>query len=162
MRNRLILLVSLCLLTLPCRAQRFSVGTNAADWMSLGTINAEASVSTPKEYMDEVYEEYLGRRNFLIDGLNKIDGVYAPTPMGAFYVMVRLPVDDAEKFCKWCLTDFQWEGSTIMMAPGAGFYTDPGEGRDQVRMAYILNKEDLAKALIVLEKALKEYNQQTT
>ena len=78
--------------------------------------------------------------------------------MGAFYVMVRLPVDDAEKFCKWCLTDFQWEGSTVMMAPGAGFYTDPGEGRDQVRMAYVLNKEDLARALVVLRKALDEYN----
>ena len=124
----------------------------------VGQIIAEASISTPKEYMDEVYEEYLGRRNFLIDGLNKIEGVYAPTPMGAFYVMVRLPVDDAEKFCKWCLTDFQWEGSTVMMAPGAGFYTDPGEGRDQVRMAYVLKKEDLAKALIVLQKALEEYN----
>ena len=124
----------------------------------IGQIIAEASISTPKEYMDEVYEEYLGRRNFLIDGLNKIEGVYAPTPMGAFYVMVKLPVDDAEKFCKWCLTDFQYEGSTIMMAPGAGFYTDPSEGRDQVRMAYILNKEDLAKALVVLEKALEEYN----
>ena len=124
----------------------------------IGQIIAEASISTPKEYMDEVYEEYLGRRNFLIDGLNKIEGVSAPTPMGAFYVMVKLPVDDAEKFCKWCLTDFQYEGSTIMMAPGAGFYTDPSEGRDQVRMAYILNKEDLAKALVVLEKALEEYN----
>ncbi len=124
----------------------------------IGQIIAEASISTPKEYMDEVYEEYLGRRNFLIDGLNKIEGVYAPTPMGAFYVMVKLPVDDAEKFCKWCLTDFQYEGSTIMMAPGAGFYTDPSEGRDQVRMAYILNKEDLAKALVVLQKALEEYN----
>ena len=124
----------------------------------VGQIIAEASISTPKEYMDEVYEEYLGRRNFLIDGLNKIEGVYAPTPMGAFYLMVKLPVDDAESFCKWCLTDFQWEGSTIMMAPGAGFYTDPGEGRDQVRMAYVLNKEDLAKALVVLEKALDAYN----
>ena len=124
----------------------------------VGQIIAEASISTPKEYLADVYEEYLDRRNFLIDGLNKIEGVYALTPMGAFYVMVRLPVDDAEKFCKWCLTDFQWEGSTIMMAPGAGFYTDPGEGRDQVRMAYVLNKEDLAKALAVLRKALEEYN----
>ena len=125
----------------------------------IGQIIAEASVSTPKEYMDEVYEEYRGRRDFLIEGLNKIDGVFAPTPMGAFYVMVRLPVDDAEKFCKWCLTDFQWEGATVMMAPGAGFYSQPGEGRDQVRMAYVLNKEDLGKALIVLEKALEAYHQ---
>ena len=124
----------------------------------LGQIVAEASISTPQEYMDEVYEEYLQRRNFLVDGLNKIDGVYCPTPMGAFYVMVKLPVDDAEKFCMWCLTDFQYEGATVMMAPGAGFYTDADEGRDQVRMAYVLCKEDLAKALVVLRKALEAYN----
>lgn len=124
----------------------------------IGQMIAEASVTTPQEYMDDVYEEYLTRRNFLIDGLNRIPGVYSPTPMGAFYTMVRLPVDDAEKFCMWCLTDFQYEGQTVMMAPGNGFYTDPDEGRDQVRMAYVLNKEDLAKALIVLQKALETYN----
>lgn len=123
----------------------------------IGQVIAEASLSTPQEYMDMVYDEYLDRRNFLINELNKIDGVYAPTPMGAFYVMVKLPVDDAEKFCQWCLTDFQYEGQTVMMAPGAGFYTDPGEGRDQVRMAYVLNKEDLGKAVFVLRKALEEY-----
>jgi len=126
-----------------------------------GQVIAEASISTPQEYLDEVYEEYLSRRNFLIDGLNKIHGVYSPTPMGAFYTMVRLPVDDAEKFCQWCLTDFQYEGQTVMMAPGAGFYTDPGEGKNEVRMAYVLNKEDLAKALVVLEKALEAYNNRT-
>lgn len=124
----------------------------------IGQIIAEASLSTPKAYMDEVYEEYLDRRNFLIDGLNKIPGVYSPTPMGAFYTMVRLPVDDAEKFCQWCLTDFNFEGETVMMAPAAGFYTDPSEGRDQVRMAYVLNKTDLARALVVLAKALEAYN----
>ena len=126
----------------------------------IGQVIAEASLGTPQEYMDEVYEEYLSRRNFLIDGLNKIHGVYSPTPMGAFYTMVKLPVDDAEKFCQWCLTDFSYEGQTIMMAPGSGFYTDPEDGKDQVRMAYVLNKEDLSKALIVLEKALEEYNKQ--
>ncbi|MDO4950390.1 MAG: pyridoxal phosphate-dependent aminotransferase, partial [Bacteroidales bacterium] len=109
-------------------------------------------------YMDEVYDEYLQRRNFLINGLNKIPGVYSPTPMGAFYTMVRLPVDDAEKFCKWCLTDFSFEGQTVMMAPGSGFYTHPDDGRHEVRMAYVLNKSDLAKALVVLQKALEEYN----
>ena len=123
----------------------------------VGQIIAEASLTTPQEYMDQVYEEYLQRRNFLIDGLNKISGVYTPTPMGAFYTMVRLPVDDAEKFCEWCLTDFSYEGQTIMMAPGSGFYSTPGAGRDEVRLAYVLNKEDLAKALVVLEKALDEY-----
>lgn len=123
----------------------------------VGQIIAEASLTTPQEYMDQVYEEYLQRRNFLIDGLNKIPGVYTPTPMGAFYTMVRLPVDDAEKFCEWCLTDFSYEGQTIMMAPGSGFYSTPGAGRDEVRLAYVLNKEDLGKALLVLEKALDEY-----
>lgn len=125
-----------------------------------GQMVAEASLSTPKEYMAEVYEEYLQRRNFLVDELNKIDGVYSPTPMGAFYTMAKLPVDDAEKFCQWCLTDFSYEGQTVMMAPGSGFYTDPSEGRDEVRMAYVLNKEDLAKAMEVLRKALEAYNAQ--
>lgn len=123
-----------------------------------GQVVAEASLSTPEEYMEEVYDEYVSRRNFLIDQLNQIPGVFAPTPMGAFYVMVRLPVDDTERFCQWCLTDFSYEGQTVMMAPGSGFYTDPNEGRDQVRMAYVLNKDELAKAMIVLRKALEEYN----
>ena len=124
----------------------------------IGQIIAEASLSTPQEYLAQVYEEYLARRNFLIDGLNKIPGVYSPIPMGAFYTMVRLPVEDAEDFCKWCLTDFSYKGQTVMMAPGSGFYTDPSEGRDEVRMAYVLNREDLAKALEVLAHALEAYN----
>ena len=124
----------------------------------IGQIIAEASLSTPQEYMSQVYDEYLTRRNFLIDGLNKIPGVYSPIPMGAFYTMVRLPVEDAEDFCKWCLTDFSYNGQTVMMAPGSGFYTDPSEGRDEVRLAYVLNREDLGKALEVLAKALEVYN----
>ena len=124
----------------------------------IGQAIAEASLSTPQEYMEEVYDEYLLRRNYLIDQLNQIPGVFAPTPMGAFYTMVQLPVDDTDKFCQWCLTDFQYEGQTVMMAPGSGFYTDPEEGRKQVRMAYVLNKEDLAKAMVVLRKALETYN----
>ena len=124
----------------------------------IGQLIAEASLSTPKEYMEQVYDEYLERRNFLIDGLNKIPGVYSPVPMGAFYTMVRLPVDDAEDFCKWCLTDFSYKGQTVMMAPGSGFYTDPSEGRNEVRVAYVLNREDLAKAIEVLAKALEAYN----
>ena len=123
----------------------------------IGQAIAEASLSTPQEYMEEVYDEYLLRRNYLIDQLNQIPGVFAPTPMGAFYTMVQLPVDDTDKFCQWCLTDFQYEGQTVMMAPGSGFYTDPEEGRKQVRMAYVLNKEDLAKAMVVLRKALETY-----
>ena len=124
----------------------------------IGQVIAEASLSTPQEYMSQVYDEYLARRNFLIEGLNKIPGVYSPKPMGAFYTMVRLPVEDAEDFCKWCLTDFSYKGQTIMMAPGSGFYTDPSEGRNEVRMAYVLNIEDLGKALEVLTHALDAYN----
>ncbi len=123
----------------------------------LGQIVAEASIGVPKEYLSAVYEEYLDRRNFLIDGLNKIPGVYSPIPMGAFYTMARLPVDDAEKFCFWCLNEFRYEGETVMMAPASGFYTEAGEGRQEVRIAYVLCKEDLARALVVLRKALEKY-----
>lgn len=123
----------------------------------LGQIVAEASIGVPKEYLSAVYEEYLDRRNFLIDGLNKIPGVYSPIPMGAFYTMARLPVDDAEKFCIWCLNEFRYEGETVMMAPASGFYTEAGEGRQEVRIAYVLCKEDLARALLVLRKALEKY-----
>lgn len=124
----------------------------------IGQIIAEASLSTPKEYMEEVYDEYLSRRNYLINELNKIPGVYSPTPMGAFYTMVQLPVDDAETFCRWCLTDFSYEGKTVMMAPGSGFYTDSEAGKQEVRMAYVLNKDDLQQAMVVLRKALEAYN----
>lgn len=123
----------------------------------LGQIVAEASMNEPEEYSRDVYEEYVERRKCLIDGLNRIPGVYSPIPMGAFYTVAKLPVDDAEKFCHWCLTDFQYEGETIMMAPAAGFYTTPGLGVDQVRIAYVLNKHDLHRALTVLQKALEAY-----
>ncbi|MCQ2181865.1 MAG: pyridoxal phosphate-dependent aminotransferase [Bacteroidales bacterium] len=124
----------------------------------LGQIVAEASLDVQKSYLSEVYEEYVDRRNFLIDGLNKIPGVYSPIPMGAFYTVAKLPVDDAEKFCIWCLSDFQYKGATVMMAPASGFYTEPGEGRQEVRIAYVLNKDDLGKALECLAKALETYN----
>ena len=124
----------------------------------IGQIVAEASLDATEDYALEVYDEYVERRKCLIDGLNRIPGVYSPIPMGAFYTVAKLPVDDAEKFCAWCLTDFEYEGATVMMAPAAGFYTTPGAGRDQVRIAYVLNKEDLTRALLVLEKALEAYN----
>lgn len=124
----------------------------------LGQIVAEASIEGTEQYSRDVYEEYVERRKCLIDGLNRIPGCYTPIPMGAFYTVAKLPVDDAEKFCAWCLSDFSYEGETIMMAPAAGFYSDPELGRNQVRLAYVLNKEDLKKALIVLEKALETYN----
>ena len=123
----------------------------------VGQIMAEASLDTPEEYMREVYDEYVERRKFLIDGINRIPGCYSPIPMGAFYTVAKLPVDDADKFCSWCLEDFEYEGQTIFMAPASGFYTTPGLGKNEVRLAYVLKKEDLGKALIVLEKALEAY-----
>lgn len=123
----------------------------------LGQIVAEASIDASAEYMLMTYNEYVERRKFLIDGLNKIPGCYSPIPMGAFYTVVSLPVDDADRFCEWCLRDFEYEGQTVFMAPASGFYTTPGVGRNEVRMAYVLKKEDLAKALKVLGEALKAY-----
>ena len=123
----------------------------------IGQIAAEASLDVPEEYLRETYDEYVERRKCLIDGLNRIPGVYSPIPMGAFYTVAKLPVDDAEKFCMWCLTDFNFEGETVMMAPASGFYTTPGVGRDEVRIAYVLKKNDLFRALFVLQKALEAY-----
>lgn len=123
----------------------------------LGQIVAEASIDTPQSYMRAMYEEYVERRNCLIEGLNRIPGVYSPVPIGAFYTMARLPIDDAERFCAWCLSDFAYEGETVMMAPAAGFYTTPGAGKNEVRIAYVLKKEDLKRALFILEKALEVY-----
>lgn len=124
----------------------------------IGQIVAEASIDADPDYLQDTYEEYVERRKFLIDRLNMIPGVYSPIPMGAFYTVVKLPVDDADKFCEWCLSDFEYEGQTIFMAPASGFYTTPGLGKNEVRMAYVLNKEDLGNALTVLEKALEAYN----
>lgn len=124
----------------------------------IGQIVAEASIDAPESYFKAVYEEYLERRDCLVEGLNKIPGVYTPTPTGAFYTVARLPIDDCDKFCAWCLTDFEYEGETVMMAPASGFYTDPTKGRDEVRIAYVLKKEDLKRALFLLEKALRQYN----
>ena len=123
----------------------------------LGQLVAEASIDTSEDYLREMYDEYVERRNCLIDGLNKIPGVYSPIPMGAFYTMARLPIDDAERFCAWCLEEFSYENETIMMAPGAGFYTTPGAGHNEVRIAYVLNKHDLERALFILGSALEAY-----
>ena len=123
----------------------------------IGQIAAEASLDEPELYAREMYDEYVERRKCLIDGLNRIPGVYSPIPMGAFYTVARLPVDDSEKFCAWCLSEFDYEGETVMMAPASGFYTTPGAGRNEVRIAYVLNKDDLRRALVVLQKALEAY-----
>ena len=124
----------------------------------LGQIVAEESIEGTEDYAADVYEEYVERRKCLVDGLNRIEGVYSPIPMGAFYTVAKLPVDDADKFCEWCLSDFSYEGETVMMAPASGFYSTPGMGCDQVRIAYVLKKEDLLRALFILEKALEAYN----
>ena len=123
----------------------------------IGQIAAEASLENNKEYMHDIYDEYVSRRKFLVDGLNRINGVYSPIPMGAFYTVARIPVDDADKFCAWLLSDFEYENQTIFMAPASGFYTTPGYGKDEVRIAYVLKIEDLAMSLKILEEALKVY-----
>jgi aspartate aminotransferase len=123
----------------------------------IGQIAAEASLEAPEDYYRDTYDEYVERRKYLIDGLNRIPGVYSPIPMGAFYTVAKLPVDDCEKFCEWCLSDFNYEGETIMLAPASGFYTTPGAGKNEVRIAYVLKKEDLIRSLFILRKALESY-----
>ena len=142
----------------------------------IGQIVAEASIEGTEAYSREVYEEYTERRKCLIDGVNRIPGCYTPIPMGAFYTVAKLPVDDAEEFCAWCLREFRYSdevtptlrisgssdkapvGETIRMAPAAGFYTNPELGKDQVRLAYVLCKDDLRRAIMILEKALEADN----
>ncbi|MEF9986958.1 MAG: pyridoxal phosphate-dependent aminotransferase [Bacteroidales bacterium] len=122
-----------------------------------GQIAAEGALATPQSYFDAVRKEYIHRRDVLVAGLNKIEGVYTPNPMGAFYTIAKLPVDSAEKFAQWLLEDFNYKGETVMVAPAAGFYATPGKGVDEVRIAYVLKIEDLKGALICLEEALKVY-----
>ena len=124
----------------------------------LGQIVADASIEGTEEYALESYREYKERRDFFIKGLNSIPGVYSPMPHGAFYTVASLPVADAEDFCRWCLRDFRMDGETVMMAPAAGFYRNPDLGRNQVRLAYVLKKEDLQRALMLIRGALKAYN----
>jgi aspartate aminotransferase len=123
----------------------------------LGQIAAEAALDTPASYFDEVVTEYIARRNFLVEGLNSIPGVLCPLPKGAFYTTVRLPVDDADTFAKWLLTDFSHENQTVMLAPASGFYATPGLGKDEVRIAYVLKLEDLKNAVECLRVALSVY-----
>jgi aspartate aminotransferase len=124
---------------------------------SFGQIAAEAALETPKDYFDEVYKEYIQRRNYMVDALNKIEGVKCPLPKGAFYTVVKLPVDDADVFSQWLLENFEHNNQTVMLAPASGFYATPGLGKDEVRIAYVLKIEDLKKAMETLEAALKVY-----
>ena len=123
----------------------------------VGQLVAEASVDTPNDYLEQAFGEYRRRRDFLLEGLNSIPGVFAPMPMGAFYAVARLPVKNAEDFCRWCLEEFSYNGSTVFMAPAAGFYTVPGMGHNEVRVAYVLKQEDLEEAVEVLRAALDAY-----
>jgi aspartate aminotransferase len=120
-------------------------------------IAAEAALDTPQSYFDNVVSEYVARRNIMVDGLNSIPGVFCPKPSGAFYCVAKFPVDDAEKFCQWLLEDFEHEGQTVMMAPANGFYSTPGAGKQEARIAYVLNQDSLKKAVECLRVALQVY-----
>ena len=124
---------------------------------TFGQIAAEAALKTDVSYFKEVSAEYVSRRDVLVEGLNKIEGVFCPKPIGAFYAIAELPVDDADKFAQWLLEDFELHGETIMLAPAAGFYATPNRGKRQVRIAYVLNKESLQKSITILAAALKLY-----
>jgi len=124
---------------------------------TFGQVAAEAAIDTPDSYFKEVRDEYIARRNFVVGSLNKMEGVYCPTPGGAFYCIARLPVDDADDFCRWLLQDFSFENQTVMLAPASGFYSHAGLGKDEVRIAYVLNLSDLKNAMTCLEKALQIY-----
>ena len=120
-------------------------------------IAGAAAVDTPDEYFEAVNKEYTARRNTIVSALNKMNGVYCPNPGGAFYVVAQLPIDNADKFCQWILESFSYNNQTVMMAPATGFYSTPGAGLNEVRMAYVLNIDDIQNAMICLEKALEEY-----
>ena len=124
---------------------------------SYGQVAGEAALDTPDSYFSEVYDEYIERRDYMVAALNKMPGVICPTPKGAFYTVVHLPVDDADIFAQWILSDFEYQNQTVMMAPASGFYSSPGLGKQEVRIAYVLKKEDLAAAMETLAEALKAY-----
>jgi aspartate aminotransferase len=123
----------------------------------LAQIMGEAAVDLPASYFNKPKAEYLERRNLLVSRLNKMPGVFCPNPGGAFYAMARLPIDDSDLFCQWLLDSFSFEGKTVMLAPATGFYGTPGLGKNEVRLAYVLNVNDLAEAMDCLERALEEY-----
>ena len=124
---------------------------------SFGQVAAEAAVSTPDSYFEAVGKEYLSRRDVVVESINKIPGAYCPEPKGAFYVVARLPIDDCDRFCQWLLEDFEYENSTVMLAPASGFYSTAGRGKDEVRISYVLNVNDLSNSMKCLEEALKVY-----
>ncbi len=124
---------------------------------TLGQIAGEAALNTPPSYFEDVVSDYVERRNVLVEGLNAIDGVTCPKPAGAFYAMAELPIDNGDNFCQWMLEEFDVDGETVMMAPGAGFYSTKGVGDKQVRIAYVLNAQNLKKAVRIISEGLKVY-----
>jgi aspartate aminotransferase len=128
---------------------------------TIDQLAAEAALDTPQSYFDDVIHEYVQRRNIMVEGLNSIPGVFCPKPSGAFYCVAKFPVDDAEKFCQWLLEDFSFEGQTVMMAPANGFYSTEGAGKQEVRIAYVLNQDALKKSVRCLQEALKVYSGRT-
>jgi aspartate aminotransferase len=124
---------------------------------AFGQFAAEAAIDTPDSYFQKVISEYVSRRDYIVEALNKLEGVFCPKPSGAFYCIARLPIDNSDKFCQWLLEKFSWENETIMLAPATGFYSHPSMGLDEVRIAYVLNSSDLKKAMKCLEEALKIY-----
>ena len=124
---------------------------------TFGQVAGEAALDCPQSYYDEIVSEYESRRNVCINGINNIEGASCPTPKGAFYIVAHLPIDDSEKFCKWMLTDFNYNGKTVMMAPASGFYSTEGRGLQEVRISYCLKKEDLEESMLIIKEALKVY-----
>ncbi len=124
---------------------------------SFGQVAAEAAIDTPDEYFDTVLDEYYRRREVVVSSINSIEGAYCPNPKGAFYVVARLPIDDSDRFSQWLLEDFDYQGETVMFAPASGFYSTPGMGKDEVRISYVLNVEELKRAMKCLDEALKVY-----
>ena len=124
---------------------------------TFGQIAGEQALKTPKSYFEKVSEEYVQRRNILVDGLNKIEGVTCPKPKGAFYAIAKLPIDNSDRFCQWLLEEFSYNNQTVMLAPATGFYSSKGAGEQEVRIAYVLEKQALKNAVECIEKALAEY-----
>lgn len=129
---------------------------------TFGQVAAEAAIDTPDSYFDDVLKEYLARRDVVVESINKIKGAFCPNPSGAFYVVARLPIDDSDKFCKWLLEDFEYNNETVMLAPASGFYSTKGRGKDEVRISYVLNVDDLKSSMKCLEEALKVYPGKTS
>jgi aspartate aminotransferase len=124
---------------------------------AIGQIASEAALRTPKSYFEGVYNEYIERRDFMVNALNNMPGVYCPTPKGAFYTVVKLPIDDSDKFAQWLLDSFEYKNQTVMVAPATGFYATNGLGKNEVRIAYVLKIEDLKNAMECLAEALNVY-----